>query len=581
MRRFTGIDFFLLIILSFNLVSCSNTTDELNVTFKKAERCMDSRPDSSLAILRSIPHPEKLHGKAQADYALLMTQAMDKNFIKFTSDSLILNAVSYYSGVQNYPFQKGKSLIYYGRVLRALDEREKALKAFLNAKSIYDGTKEYKMLGLVSDEIGMVNRQQLMYGEALNSFRKGLLYYKLAKDSFCVAKAYQNIGRVYLFSNNLDSAQINFKFALDIASKNNYQIESSILQELGVLFRSKGDFSKAEFYILSSIQKEKNGTNVYLSYLSLGYLYLKIEKLDLAKKYLHVAAKSQTLSTKSDVYTCLYQIEKAHKNYEQAIIYHDKADSINKIIVEQNSQAKIAELQKKFENEKLQKENLLMKVTYRNIFLWGAFAFFLVILLSLYLFSKNRNNKKKIEETKRTMQSNEFEINRYREEINNILKSKDQALEENQIKVGELNGKVLLLTSQNKILSKQLKESLSVETVDNQIETTFEQYKSAFYILIKMKEGNLKLNLTVEDWDKLFALCDWLYNNYISRLQKEYSLTKHNAEVACLLKFGFSNEELSRVFNTIADSATKAKGRLKQRLGIPSQNDLEDFLRKY
>ena len=69
----------------------------------------------------SIPTPETLHGKAQADYSLLMTQAMDKNYINFTSDSLIKFAVGYYGGHTEDLVAKGKSFYYYGRVMESLD----------------------------------------------------------------------------------------------------------------------------------------------------------------------------------------------------------------------------------------------------------------------------------------------------------------------------------------------------------------------------------------------------------------------------------------------------------------------------
>ena len=55
------------------------------MTFSKVEKCMDLCPDSALNILKGIPDPEKLRGESQATYALLMTQAMDKNYMKFSS----------------------------------------------------------------------------------------------------------------------------------------------------------------------------------------------------------------------------------------------------------------------------------------------------------------------------------------------------------------------------------------------------------------------------------------------------------------------------------------------------------------
>lgn len=70
---------------------------------------------------------------------------------------------------------------------------------------------------------------------------------------------------------------------------------------------------------------------------------------------------------------------------------------------------------------------------------------------------------KEIAEIELQIQENEEEIERYQQEIEDIQISKDQVLkenlvlEENRTKVGELNGKIVLLTMQNKTLSEHLK----------------------------------------------------------------------------------------------------------------------------
>lgn len=64
-------------------------------------------------------------------------------------------------------------------------------------------------------------------------------------------------------------------------------------------------------------------------------------------------------------------------------------------------------------------------------------------------------------------------------------------------------------------------------------------------------------------------------------LTKAPLLTKHDLEICCFLKFGLTNEELARIFQTSSDSVTKAKGRLKGRLGISPQEDLNVFLRDF
>ena len=171
-----------------------------------------------------------------------------------------------------------------------------------------------------------------------------------------------------------------------------------------------------------------------------------------------------------------------------------------------------------------------------------------------------------------------------RQEMEEIQELKDQVLEENRIleenrmKVGELNGKIVLLSMQNKTLSGLLKELGGELTVG----PSSEQYISAFRLLLAIKEGTLRGKLSDGERYKLFSLFDLLYANYVTRLlDKAPLLTKRDLEICCFLKFGLTNEELARIFQTSSDSVTKAKGRLKGRLGISSQEDLNAFLRDF
>ena len=56
---------------------------------------------------------------------------MDKNYINFTSDSLIKFAVGYYGGHTEDLVAKGKSFYYYGRVMESLDKVEDAMTFYL------------------------------------------------------------------------------------------------------------------------------------------------------------------------------------------------------------------------------------------------------------------------------------------------------------------------------------------------------------------------------------------------------------------------------------------------------------------
>ena len=545
---------------------------------------MDLCPDSALNLLKGIPEPEKLWGESQATYALLMTQAMDKNYMKFSSDSLIALALNYYTITQTSPVMYAKALFYHGRVMLELDKEEEALKFFLAAKDIYERTKDHKMLALIAEEVGMINRKQDLYDDALTNFREALTAYKQLKDSLSVISASLNIARVYLFKSEWDSCSLYYNNALEIAVQKNYLSEITILHELGILYRSMQNLSEAERYFLAAYEKETDEEKKYMECLSLGYLYMQMGQTENARKYLMMSANSSKAYTQISAYDCLYFLEKDIDNFEEAIVYHELADSITNAMEELNSRELIASLQKKYENEKLRNDNLQMKVRYTNFILWGTIAFLFVVACMCYYYYKNRNNKKKIAEIELQIQENEEEIERYQQRTEDIQISKDQVLkenlvlEENRTKVGELNGKIVLLTMQNKTLSEHLKElggelNVGISSVS---------FIHAFRLLLAIKEGTLRGKLSNEERQKLFSLFDLIYWNYVSRLlERAPTLTKHDLEICCFLKFGLSHEELSCIFHTTSDSVTRAKGRLKGRLGISPQDDLDLFLKEF
>lgn len=566
--------FFFISILT---VSCHRDSDALKMTFSKVEKCMDLCPDSALNILKGIPDPEKLRGESQATYALLMTQAMDKNYMKFSSDSLITIALNYYTVDQRSPMMRAKSQFYYGRVMLELDKEEEALKSFLIAKDIYERNQNRKMLALIIEEIGMINRRQELYDDALSNFREALDIHKQVKDSLGIISVSQNIARVYLFKSQWDSCSFYYNNALDITVRKNLP-EISILHELGILYRSMQELPEAERYFLAAYEKEIDEEKKYMECLSLGYLYMQMGQTENARKYLKMSAKSSKAYTQISAFDCLYFLEKDIDNFEEAIVYHELADSITNAMEEINSRELIASLQKKYENEKLRNDNLQMKVRYTNFILWGTIAFLFVVACMCYYYYKNRNNKKKIAEIELQIQDNEEEIERYRQEIEDIQISKDLMLEENRTKVGELNGKIVLLTMQNKTLSEHLKERGGELNVG----ISSGSFIHAFRLLLAIKEGTLRGKLSNEERQKLFSLFDLIYWNYVSRLlDRAPTLTKHDLEICCFLKFGLTHEELSCIFHTTPDSVTRAKGRLKGRLGISPQDDLDSFLKEF
>ena len=101
----------------FNACHNSNTAPQLQL----ADSLIDKRADSALCILEKLSIEEISIKSAKAMYALLLTEALDKNFKSHRNDSLILIAVDYYKDNSNNKL-KTKAYYYLGRVYQDNNE---------------------------------------------------------------------------------------------------------------------------------------------------------------------------------------------------------------------------------------------------------------------------------------------------------------------------------------------------------------------------------------------------------------------------------------------------------------------------
>ena len=87
----------------------------------EAEALLQNKPDSALTILKQLR--QEGSQAEQARYALLYSEALDKNHIKVTDDSLIRQAWSHYKHYSKDLRHQCKTLYYWGRIkLRAGDK---------------------------------------------------------------------------------------------------------------------------------------------------------------------------------------------------------------------------------------------------------------------------------------------------------------------------------------------------------------------------------------------------------------------------------------------------------------------------
>jgi hypothetical protein len=113
------------------LISCGHKTKTWN-TMNDAENQMNSRPDSAMTILSSIEKENLGDDEEKARYALLMSMALDKNYIDTISFDVLQPAIDYYIS-KGSADERLRTLYYQGRIFMNKSDFDMAMQSFLKA----------------------------------------------------------------------------------------------------------------------------------------------------------------------------------------------------------------------------------------------------------------------------------------------------------------------------------------------------------------------------------------------------------------------------------------------------------------
>ena len=268
-------------LMFFGLFTCQPESDP---AIYQAESFMDVYPDSAFLLLKNILKPEKLSAEEYATWCLLMTQARDKNYMEHTSDSMINVAVKYFERHKD-PKRLAWSYYYSGIISNELGEHVQSQLAFLKARSVALEIDEPKLLGRIYENLGNLYERQELQDSVLFFYNKALLYYQQAQDSVGVGISLRNIGRSYLHF-DLDSAERYYQESLQWLHNNRY-MRASVLNDLGILYKQRGENELSLQYIRHSLEVSGYGIRyIHTRYLNIGELYLRMGQKDSALYYL-------------------------------------------------------------------------------------------------------------------------------------------------------------------------------------------------------------------------------------------------------------------------------------------------------
>lgn len=283
-----------------------------------------------------------------------------------------------------------------------LNDLYSALELFKSEEDIHNIITIYNRLGLLQMDLKE-------YEKALQLFEQAYEYALKDESESSSESVFTNLGVVQLEMGLVDEAILNFKKAGELAKRrNNPMDEARILLNLGDAYIHKNDYASALEYLIPSLKISKDEgipIGVLYNYKSLGKVYLELGEFEKSLNSLdsagYYARELQLPKMESEVFLGYYNLYEKKGEYKKALHYYVKNDSLNQILLSEDTKKSVADIEIKYQTElkrqELEKTQLELekKLAQNRTLLIGISSAAVVIgFIVFFMFYRNRNLRK-------------------------------------------------------------------------------------------------------------------------------------------------------------------------------------------
>lgn len=545
------------LVFSHTVCSCNNDIDKKLI---EAESNIQSNPDSSLHILNSIDTKHLKSSRQRAEYALLYSQALDKNMIDLTSDSLINIAVEYYEK-NNNPEKSFLAYFYQGRVHSNAGNNTKAMLSYTQAEKFTNDINIPYAKGLLYARIGEIFFLQYDYPKSLDAYTKALQYYTLAGKESHQIYTKINIGQIYLNYKQYDKAERITTEALEWSFLNNKNLCQGCIDILSTIYVDMNNESKLDS-LLNSKQIKECGDDIQTLQ---AKAYLFACKNDFVKANTHLQQAWTLAKNINDTAILLhkeYKINKMFGNYENALSVHEKLFYIQDTIVRSTLQRPIQSAQRDYFKSQSDYNELKLKANQQRQTYIISIAILIFSITFLYIRIK--------------IKSKNEEIARYIEithDLQETLISKNNDVEDITKEVKLMNDKI------NTLFYKQF------SMIDKLSNTYYETHcskkeKEAIYNLVR-KEIE-KLQDDKKHIAELESIINYYKNDIMQTARKSMpELKELEFRLLCYIYAGFSAKAISIFTGDSIGNIYMKKSRLKSKIQNSTTSNKNELIKDF
>lgn len=570
----------IIILFAMSLLSSCTIRQDYNQQLLKADSLMQLRPDSALNILKSIS-PKKLSTRADnAYYALLLTQAQDKNFVVQKDDSLIRIAVHYYDSIGDTKMQ-AKAHYYCGCVYRDMNQQAEAIREFLIAAPLTEKVKEKRQLGLIYNNIGYIYNIQDFNQKADSIYQLVEIIAIELKDTTLWAEALSKQGSIALSKGDdyFPIAEQKLSNAFMAADKMGYnRLKADISASLSRLYTRMEQKEKALHYAKLNLSLRRDTARAYRAFFILGDAYYKSEQYDSATFYLNKSLVSKDYGKKADAYmrladiamiqgntTLSMELERNSSAYKDSLYKFRRNIVTNKIIkAETDAQTMLQKLYYKWRLN-----------TYLCVFI---LIIVIIIIITILLYKRYRRKNYLLQKDKQQIEKAHQDLSQHYAKLQIDIVQKDLEIESLRKELASHQ----VYEEQRKKLQDELDEMvLKRKALAKEAFLHSPLYEKMQAIIKDYQDKDTSdKELSDQEWQEFVAEMDMEWNNAITELCAKYQLSKEELHLICLSLIGFPFSHLEYLLHLSRATLYRKKNALLKRIDTKQDCDFEEILQK-
>lgn len=528
---------YLLLLLCLCCLSCGSHTDYPNLLVK-ADSLIDARPDSALSLLHSIP-PSALEEGDRMRHRLLTVEAECRKGQMPTSDSLLLPVIGYFHRTGDV-FWEARGEYNRGYILHKLRQSGQALEIFQRAKTLMEQCGNAWWLGRTYGRMAYIYHSQGMYSQADSLYRKTE---QLAVQVGDTALWLETLDRrsVHLIAQGEEhyrEAETQLLKACQLAHHKLF-LKNKIrcMLTLSQLYSYMEDGRRALWFAREAWLQEPDTTRKYMSGLLTGEAYYQLNRYDSAIIWFEkTIAYRPSLAVRSAAYMRLADIAEEQGDAEKALAYQKKYQQAETELTEQSqvTEIRLTEQSQAHRQEQVQMKQLIL-ICLAAI---GALAVCIVLLLG-----------RRARERKRLRGQMDALMKFWWREHRVLLSAEPSVVEP----------EVLLLPFNE---PKEVHSLIDFDDLISHLRET-ELYAKVTRILSYHQSYNdYEEHFTVEDQNELLNLINRFTDGFITRLEKQVSLSEKDLRFCGLHLLGLSTQDIAILLEKDRSGVYKRQKRL-------------------